>query len=869
MSNQRTPPHDIDVEDALIGAMLLSRNAVDAASEHVTANAFYKPANAHIFDAILGLTSSGQPSDPVTVADELRRHNLLDAAGGPNALLDLVARTPGTTSAARHAQSVADYHTQRELIAVGGEIVEKGYEPTTDIQATLDEAEALMFRLGNHRDSSTIASVPELLDETLDILEARAQGPTGVTGTPTGYLDVDDLLGGLHPNALYVVGARPGMGKTSFAMGIASHAAIDQQLPCLFVSLEMSKTELTQRLLCSEARVDSTKVRTGRLADDDWARIAAASPKFGSARLWIDDNPQATIMDIRAKARRLIQREGPLGVIVVDYLQLMHGRGNAENRQNEVAEISRGLKVLAREMECPVVALAQLNRGLEQRLDKRPVLSDLRDSGCLSAGTRLLRADTNSEVTLGELVESGATDVPVWALGDDWKIHPATLSHAFPSGSKEVFKMTFASGREVEATANHKFRTIDGWKALEQLEVGARLAVPRYVPAPTDPKPMDPDRLTLLAFLLGDGTVLPKQPIHITDNDPEKLDMAEGAASRAFGIVPRRVAQGTWWHSYLPAKAARNPISQWWDQLGLTGCRSHEKFIPDEVHQLPTDQVRDFVRCLWATDGTIFERSGPGPAVAISYSTSSRRLVDGLQLLLLRLGIHARIKAVAPKSATHRTNYHLDVYGAEMQRTFLDQVGGLGRSAASAAACARRLDGMKANPNVDTVPWGVRPKIISALAHAGMSQRDLAAATGDCYNGSYFLGSPDRQRSSSRSRLAGMAEALGSTELAEIAASDVLWDSLVAVESLGEQPVFDATVPGPHNFIANNVVAHNSLEQDADVVMFLYRDEQYNPDSPDRGCAEVLVAKHRAGPTGMVRLAFLAQYTKFANMARS
>lgn len=383
MGHQRTPPHDIDAEDALIGAMLLSRNAVDAAAEHVTTEAFYRPGNAHIFDAILGLTSSGQPSDPVTVADELRRHNLLDVAGGTARLLELQAGTPATTSAAKYAQIIADFHAQRELIAVGGEIVDIGYQPTEDIQATIDEAEALMFRLGQHRDTSTIGAVPELLDETLDILEARAEGPSGITGTPTGFIDLDELLGGLHPNALYIIGARPGMGKTSFAMSIAAHASIDKQMPCLFVSLEMSKTELTQRLLCSEARVDSTTVRTGRLAQSDWDRIVKVSPRFASAKLWIDDNPQATVMDIRSKARRLIQQQGPLGMIIIDYLQLMHSRGRAENRQNEVSEISRGLKVLAREMECPVVALAQLNRGLEQRPDKRPILSDLRDSGSI------------------------------------------------------------------------------------------------------------------------------------------------------------------------------------------------------------------------------------------------------------------------------------------------------------------------------------------------------------------------------------------------------------------------------------------------------------------------------------------------------
>lgn len=379
----RTPPHDLDAERSLLGAMLLSTAAVDNASEIVTANAFYRPGHSHIFDAILGLAANGQPVDPVTVAAELRQHNLLDAIGGPNALLELQAGTPATSNATRYAQIIADYHTQRELIAVGGEIAEKGWEETTDIQATLDEAETLMFRLGNHRTVETMAAVPELIDETLDLIESRGETAGTITGTPTGFIDYDELTGGLQPNSLVVIGARPGMGKTSFAMSMAANAAIKEQLPVLFVSLEMSKLELTQRLLCMEAKVDSKKIRTGKLSEDEWRRVAAATPRFSSARLWIDDNAQATVMDIRAKARRVTQQEGQLGMVVVDYLQLMTGRGRAENRQNEVAEISRGLKVLARELECPVVALSQLNRGLETRLDKRPVLSDLRESGSL------------------------------------------------------------------------------------------------------------------------------------------------------------------------------------------------------------------------------------------------------------------------------------------------------------------------------------------------------------------------------------------------------------------------------------------------------------------------------------------------------
>jgi replicative DNA helicase len=382
-SGGRVPPHNLDAEESLLGAMLLSRAAIDVASESVSPDDFYKPAHGHIYEAITSLSSQGEPVDPVTVAEELRRHDLLDLVGGPATLISLQAATPATSSAARYAKIVEENALLRGLIGVAGEISELGYSLPDDVTEAIDRAESMMFEISQHRQTDSMSRLHDLLDQTLDSLEALYERGDAITGTPTGFTDFDELTAGLQPNALIVVGARPGMGKTSFAMGMAGHAALEASLPVLFFSLEMSRVELSQRLLCSEARVDSTKVRNGRLSDDDWRRISHAIGRLGEANLWIDDNPNVTVMEIRAKARRLQSKVGQLGMIVVDYIQLMSGRSSAENRQVEVAEISRGLKILARELQCPVVALAQLNRGLEQRADKRPMLSDLRESGSL------------------------------------------------------------------------------------------------------------------------------------------------------------------------------------------------------------------------------------------------------------------------------------------------------------------------------------------------------------------------------------------------------------------------------------------------------------------------------------------------------
>ena len=852
--------------------MLLSRTAIDVASESVSPDDFYKPAHGHIYDAITALSAEGQPVDPVTVAEELRRHDLLDIIGGPGTLISLQASTPATSSAGRYAKIVEEHALLRAMIGAAGEIAEMGYGLPDDVTKALDEAESMMFKVAEHRQTDSMSRLHDLLDETVDTLEALVERGDSITGTPTGYLDFDEITAGLQPNALIVVGARPGMGKTSFALGMAGHAAIEAHRPVLFFSLEMSRVELSQRLLCSEARVDSKKVRNGRLTEDDWSRIAHAIGRLGEAKLWIDDNPNVTVMEIRSKARRLTSQVGQLGMVVVDYIQLMTGRAKAENRQVEVAEISRGLKILARELKCPVVALAQLNRGLEQRADKRPMLSDLRESGCLTAGTRLLRADTNTEVTLGELMASGARDVAVWSLDERWRLAPAKLTRAFASGVKPVYRLRLASGRTVEATANHRFRTLDGWVPLGELTIGARLAVPRRLDPPLEPENLDPDEVVLLAHLLGDGCVLPRQPVHYTSNDPANLDAVEGCARRRFAISPRRIVQDAWWHSYLPAPThlthrVRNPISEWWDCLGLQDCRSWQKFVPAEIHRAPDHQVRLFLRHLWATDGTVgLNRQAKGPRVRLSYATTSRRLADDVQALLLRCAIQARISVV--EQGEHRPLHQVRIDGAAHQRRFLEDIGIHGRRGELVPEALQALAEVRPNPNVDTIPFGVRPLIIDALARAELSHRDLARQLGEQYCGSYLLGSPNRPRSMRRARLASVAEITGDKALADLASSDVLWDAVVEIEPLGEQQVFDATVLGTHNFIANGIIAHNSLEQDADVVAFLYRDELYNDDSADPGTAEVLVAKHRAGPTGMVRLAFLDHYTKFANMAR-
>ena len=945
-SASRVPPHNLQAEESLLGAMLLSRDAIVAAVEvQLTADDFYKPAHGHVFDAITSLYAQGDPADPVTVAESLSRAGVLEAIGGPAILIGLQAGTPSIGNAGRYARIIEEHSLLRRLIRVAGDIAEMGYSVPEDVANAVDEAEAMVFDVAQRRVTDSMANIRDLLSAQLDHLEALFERNQEITGVPTGFIDLDRQLAGLQPSNLVIIGGRPGTGKalaldtpiptptgwstmgglqagdqvfdatgtpcevtfatpvmhdhrcyevlfddgstivadadhqwfaydfpawkcfreaqyltrpatyrsaryeqsgrhrlprvvttqqmidegvhagddgrpnwylplarpldlpdaelpvdpyalgrwlgagdtvgpeapigrqhtqddagplrtltreapsidlqrggrthipaiylrasarqrlallqglidtnghversrvfnlclsdlpllrqaralvcslghkpgpiqkgsvvlpeggmtrawrfawtppeptvrmrgqggrhqvsgrtmrrsivsiqpvpsvpvrcitvdspdhlylagesmipthnTSFALGIAANAALEARTPTLVFSLEMSHRELTQRMLCSEARVDATRMRNGKLLESDWPKISHAVGRLGESPIFIDDNPHLTVMEIRAKARRLKSREG-LGLIIIDYMQLMSGRSNAENRQVEISEMSRGLKILARELNVPVIALSQLSRNLESRADKRPILSDLRESGCMPANTRLLRADNGEDVSFGELVLS--QDRPlVWSVDEHRRLVPAQLVNAFPSGIKPVFRLQLASGRSVDATANHPFLTVDGWTRLDALTPGSPLAV-------------------------ADGVSLPETPPFVS-----------------------------------------------------------------------------------------------------------------------------------------------------------------GRSGGSVAELLR-------------------------------AERRVESTT-----------------------------------------SHVAWDPVASITKVGMQPTFDATIAGTHNFIANGIVAHNSLEQDADVVIFLYRDEVYNRDTPDRGTAEVIVAKHRNGPIGVTHLAFLDHYTRFANMAR-
>jgi replicative DNA helicase len=824
----------------------------------------YRPAHQLVHEAILELYGRGEPADPVTVSDLLAKRGELARVGGAPYLHTLLASVPTAANAGYYARIVRERAILRRLVEVGTRIVQLGYAGDGDADDLVDRAQAEVYGVTERRVTEDFLPLSEIMPGALDEIEAIGSRGGVMTGVPTGFADLDALTNGLHAGQMVVIAARPAVGKSTLALDIARAAAVKHRQATVMFSLEMSRNELTMRLLSAEARVPLHAMRTGQLSEEDWTRLARRMSEVVDAPLFIDDSPNMSMMEIRAKCRRLKQRHD-LRMVIVDYLQLMTSPRRVENRQQEVSDMSRSLKLLAKEIDVPVVAISQLNRGPEQRNDKRPLLSDLRESGCLTAGTRILRADTGAEVTLGDLMVSGERDVPVWSLDERLRLVPKTMTHAFPSGVKEVFRVHLRSGREVEATANHPFLTYGGWRLLGELGVGARVAAPRHVPAPLALHAVPEPEIILLAHLLGDGSFVRNQPIRYASTDEENLVAVTEAATQ-FGVTGIRDehAAARCTSLRLPAPfhlthGRRNPIAAWLDSLGLFGLRSHQKFVPGPVFSLPQRQLALFLRHLWATDGCVWWDEKVGRA-RIYYASTSRRMADDVARLLMRFNVMTRVKEV--RKDGYRPCYHLLVYGAENQLRFLGDIGVHGARAVMVETARQKLVAIKSSTNLDTIPREVWERVRSVLVGRQMTHREFAAALG-----TQFCGSTLWKHAPSRDRLARVATVLDDAELEMVATNDVFWDEISSVESLGEQPVFDATVLGTHNFVANGICVHNSIEQDSDVVILLHREDAYERESPRAGEADLIVAKHRNGPTTTVTVAFQGHYSRFVDMA--
>lgn len=378
----RTMPHDDVAEQSVLGGMLLSKDAIADVVESLRASDFYKPAHETIYEAILSLYGHGSPADAITVADELKKRGELTRVGGAAYIHTLIASVPTAANAQYYAEIVKEHAIMRRLIEAGTKIAQLGYANETEVDTLVDQAQAEIYAVTDGNAKEDYVSFSEALEETINEIDANSNRPDGVYGVPTDFIEFDELTGGLHGGQMIVIAARPGVGKSTLALDIARSASIHHQMTTVFFSLEMSRTELAMRILSAEGKIPMSELKKGDLGTEGWTNLANLQGRIDSAPLFIDDSPNMTLMEIRAKCRRLKQRND-LKLVVLDYLQLMSSGKKVESRQQEVSEFSRSLKLLAKELDVPVIALSQLNRGSEQRTDKRPMVSDLRESGSI------------------------------------------------------------------------------------------------------------------------------------------------------------------------------------------------------------------------------------------------------------------------------------------------------------------------------------------------------------------------------------------------------------------------------------------------------------------------------------------------------
>jgi len=463
----------------VLGCLLIDADAILTVRDILDPGDFYAERNGHVFRAALALSDRGEPVDVLTLKVQLERDATLSRSGGIEYLAELSQKMPTAASVRHYAQIVVDHSLRRRLISAAGDMAQLGFDAGQRTDDILDTAERRIFSIADSRRSLEISHIAQMLTETWELMERRAQSRQIVHGVPTNYSRLDAVTQGLQPGELIVLAARPSVGKTSFALNIARNAAVLAERRVVIFSLEMSKQALVQRLICSEAKVDAYLISTGQADAHAFERIAGAMDRLSQANIWIDDTPALPISELRARARRMKAQQA-VDLVIVDYLQLMRG-GRQDSRVQEVSEISSGLKTIAKELSIPVLALSQLSRESERRENRKPQLSDLRDSGCLAGESRVWLADEGRPVPIRDLV--GRCDFEVLALNPETgQLERRRALRAFHSGFKPVYRLSMRSGRTVRASANHQFLTTRGWRRLDELTPGTPLAAPRWLP---------------------------------------------------------------------------------------------------------------------------------------------------------------------------------------------------------------------------------------------------------------------------------------------------------------------------------------------------------------------------------------------------
>lgn len=869
-SNLRIPPQNLEAEQGLLGSLLIDKDAIIKVADIIKPNDFYKQSHSLIFEAMEELYAKHEPTDILSISNRLEEKKQIESVGGRSYLIELSNITPTSSHALSYANIIHKKATLRRLLGTANVIGELVYKEDEDLSVILDKAEKELFGVSQKYSKQAFVPIKNVLEGAFERIDELHRERGKLRGIPTGFMGLDNYLSGLQNSDLVILAARPSVGKTSFALDLARSAAKQKNAVGIF-SLEMSKEQLVDRLICSEANIDLWKMRTGKLTEssDDFTRIGNALGTLSEIPLYIDDAASCNIMDIRTKARRL-QMDRGLDMLIIDYLQLLESRSSrssSDNRVQEVAEITRGLKAIARELNIPVLALSQLSRAVEASKPAIPKLSHLRESGCLSGDTLIFDTKTGIQTPIKELVENNKK-INSLTINKNYKNESIKINKLFNNGKKQVFELTTRTGRIIKASANHKFLKLGRWVPLAELKGGDKIAVPRILPEPQLTKIIPDYKLLVLAHLIGDGCYLKKQPLHYTNNDPLAISAVENAGKK-FGVMPKIVPQKTWWHIYLTGKnysGEKNPIIEWLKELKIYNQRSKEKIIPNIVFSLSNKQLAFFIKHLWSTDGCISFSKKSGGWV-LFYASNNRKLISQLQTLLLRFEIISTVRINRKKG--YAPVFGLHIQGAGEQLKFLNQIGIFGRKAILVEQAKKELRAKKINVNLDTIPKEIWQYISEIKISYGLSWRKFAKKLEMSYCGSTLF-----KHGISRERMYRIIKFLPDEKLVDLADSNIYWDEIISIKPLGIETVYDLNIPKNHNFTANGIFAHNSIEQDADVVMFIYRksaDRNYSIndlDPQERSIAEIFIAKHRNGPTGEVKLFFDEQRVSFRDLEK-
>jgi replicative DNA helicase len=751
-----------------------------------------------------------------------------------------------------YAEIVRDKAILRGLLTNTTKIQQDCYDETSVAVDVLEKAEQGIFKIAERGVATEAVCVKDVLTDVMANIEGYADNPGEIDGIETGFEDIDNMLHGLKGGQLIIVAGRTSMGKTSYILKIIEHATMEQgKAVCLF-SMEMGKEQIIQNMLCIHNHIDSHRMESGVLTREQYVDLSKTCERFEKAEFYVDDMPHMTPLTLRAKARREKRRHG-IDLLVVDYVQLMHStRRKNDNRQQEVAEISRALKGVARELDIPVVAVAQLNRQTDAREGHRPRMSDLRE--CLATKNTFLS-------TLGGVCGNVESRISLHTLNKAGEIKMSNSTNV-PKKSNDTIIVRLESGKAIQCTKNHEILTDRGWVKASKLTRDYAVATAHRIPAPQ--KTITIPHARWIGWMLGNGSMCGYASPSFICSDKILADAFIETTQDLFGLTPK-------YHRHWSSKvfqyditagpvrtAAGNPCKDWLKENDLWGRRSIEKVIPSWFLETADNKsVAELVGGLVDTDGCVplFKSNHR----AVKYSTSSLIMAHQFVWCLARLGIHGRLDEgwMNPKFNKHK-NYNIAIGDGIELRKFREQVVLTGSK-------GQKLQGLKlcnkgSNTGNRLGLWAAKELVEYARQH-GISQSKL--------------GYRNQKKRISRHDLRHylfMITANPPASLAWLVSEDIYWDRLKRIEDGGLVKVFDRQVPQTHNFIANGIIVHNSgaLEQDADVVMLLYRPEYYKPEDEDlKNKAEMIIAKHRNGRTGTVELAFIKSQMRFATIARS